>query len=131
MSLWQAIQGAQVELAAIPSPLQKIKRLGQISRLFVSEIIGTIALAPYARRALSIYKSTPAPEAFCSNNVHQVYVAKEVRYGDAPRNTMDIWLPSEAAAVTQQGSSDVSSSSIQASRQGQHLPVVVFVHGGG
>lgn len=46
MSLFQGVLGAQVELARLRSPGDKLSRLAGISRLFIEEIVGTVKLAP-------------------------------------------------------------------------------------
>jgi hypothetical protein len=46
MSLFQGVVGAQLELARIARPADKLRRLAGISRLFLEEIAGTVRLAP-------------------------------------------------------------------------------------
>jgi hypothetical protein len=46
MSLFQGVVGAQIELARISHPRDKLLRLAGIGRLFAEELAGTLALAP-------------------------------------------------------------------------------------
>eukprot|EP00879_Flechtneria_rotunda_P016403 GHRR01017162.1.p1 GENE.GHRR01017162.1~~GHRR01017162.1.p1 ORF type:complete len:456 (+),score=198.25 GHRR01017162.1:3022-4389(+) len=119
MSLWQAVKGAQVELAATPGPVQKARRLGSIAKLFAAEVLGSIALAPYAARAIILYRSLPAPGSFDAEQQHAVYLAKGLQYGAGACNKMDIYMPVEAVMRQHQGN-----------QTADKLPVVMFVHGG-
>jgi acetyl esterase/lipase len=104
MSLYQGLLGAQVELAALP-PQARLRRAAAIARLFASELAGTVALAPYAARALSLYRKLPAPADARDN----VTLDRAVRYGPAPRAVVDVYSPATTPSST---------------------PCVVFVHGG-
>lgn len=108
MSLGQALSLANKELAGL-SGRQKVKRLGEIVRLFASEVIGTVALAPYAVKAKLLHNAA-SPISAENGDIRLV---KGIHYGSRPRNTLDLYLPAEAAT-----------------QHGQHLPVVLFVHGG-
>jgi acetyl esterase/lipase len=119
MSLYQGLLGAQVELAALP-PTARLQRAAGIARLFVSELAGTVALAPYALRAATLHRSLPAanPAADGAGDARGVTLARGVRYGTAPRAVADVYVP--PAAVRRDAAKQASS------RQ----PCVVFVHGG-
>jgi acetyl esterase/lipase len=91
MSLYQGLLGAKVELAALP-PSQRLKRAAAIARLFASELVGTVALAPYASRCLSLYRSLPTP-ATPTAMTPTVTLDRGVRYGSAPRAVADVYLP--------------------------------------
>lgn len=111
----------QVELAAIKDPVQKLRRLGAISKIFAAEILGTVALAPFAVKASSLYRSLPSIDSYDPADTQPVYIAKDVRHSEATtRNTVDLYLPAEAAAATQEKQQVLHSK----------VPVVVFVHGG-
>lgn len=46
MSLFQGVVGAQIELARLARPQDKLLRLARIGQLFAEELAGTIRLAP-------------------------------------------------------------------------------------
>eukprot|EP00877_Chromochloris_zofingiensis_P002628 jgi/Chrzof1/12366/Cz06g31300.t1 len=130
MSLWQGVIGAQADLAAIPTTFGKIRRAAEITKLFASEIAGTIALAPYAYRSIRLYKSLPllpSPTSQHSTTAsqqqrrHDVYLAKQIPYSHRPRTCCDVYVPAAALSACP------SASQCQAKPT---APVVVFCHGG-
>jgi acetyl esterase/lipase len=117
MSLSQALKLGKVELSGINGTQPKLRRLGQIVRLFASEVAGTLQLAPFGLKASTLYsKLQPPPDsAISSSSDDDVYLVKSIYYGTRPRNTVDLYLPKKAQRQQQQH---------------QGLPVVLFVHGG-
>lgn len=141
MSLSQALKLANVELAGLSGKC-KVQRLGQIVRLFASEVAGTVALAPFALKAQTLYNRLPPPATQSPVNKNgsspaaspvaassapaqqqqqeeggdDVYLVKQIYYGSRPRNTVDLYLPGDV----HQG----------AGNNTRAAPVVVFVHGG-
>jgi hypothetical protein len=128
----------QVELAGISSPVHKLRRIASISKLFASELGSTVALAPFAVRALRLHKSLPHLDSYSSDDEQPVYVVKDVRYAEAPRALIDLYLPTEAAAAAaaaasrpeQQQQQQLAGQAGSGSSSGRGVPVVVFVHGG-
>lgn len=119
MSLSQALKLAKVELAGL-SGKAKLQRFGQIVRLFASEVAGTVQLAPFGLKASQLYSRLGPPPATANSSStadEDVYVVKSIYYGTRPRNTVDLYLPGQAAQQQRQ-------------KQQQGLPVVLFVHGG-
>jgi acetyl esterase/lipase len=112
MSLSQALKLANVELAGL-SGKAKLQRFGQIVRLFASEVVGTVQLAPFALKASQLYSKLPAPTN-ASSSSSEVCLVKSIYYGSKPRNTVDLYLPPAA----------------QQQHTAAGLPVVLFVHGG-
>ncbi|KAF6253282.1 hypothetical protein COO60DRAFT_431806 [Scenedesmus sp. NREL 46B-D3] len=135
MSLYQGLLGAQVELAGISSPVQKLHRIATISKLFASELVSTVALAPFAVRALRLHKSLPAADSYSPADQQPVYVVRDARYAEAPRALVDLYLPTEAAAAAAAAANpeqqqQVAGHAGNGSSCGRGVPVVVFVHGG-
>lgn len=117
MSLSQALKLAKVELAGVNGTQHRLRRLGQIVRLFASEVAGTLQLAPFGLKASTLYSKLQPPPAsdVSSSPDDDVYLVKSIYYGTRPRNTVDLYLPKKAH---------------QQQQHHQGLPVVLFVHGG-
>jgi hypothetical protein len=115
--------------------VHKLRRIASISELFVSELVSTVALAPFAVRALRLHKSLPHVGSYSSEDEQPVYVVKDVRYAEAPRALIDLYLPTEAAAAAsrpeQSQQQQLAGQAGNGSSSGRGVPVVVFVHGGG
>jgi hypothetical protein len=125
--------------------VQKLRRIASISKLFASELVSTVALAPFAVRALRLHKSLPHLESYSQQDEQPVYVVKDLRYAEAPRALVDLYLPTEAAAAAGAGATGAVAANNEQQQQQQHgghvgngnssssghgVPVVVFVHGG-
>lgn len=117
MSLSQALNLARKELASLPSDKARLRRFGQIVRLFASEVAGTVQLAPFAVKASQLHAQLRPPSHPGSED-DEVHLVKSIYYGARPRNTLDLYLPRQARTQVQ-GGADSSG-----------LPVVLFVHGG-
>jgi hypothetical protein len=123
-----------VELAGISNPVHKLRRIASISKLFASELVSTVALAPFAVRALRLHKSLPHLDSYSPQDQQPVYVVRDVRYAEAPRALVDLYLPTEAAAAATAGNFEqqqqLAGHAGIGSSSGRGVPVVVFVHGG-
>ena len=65
MSVAEALKGARIELAALKTPKERVLRLGAISKIFVSELLGSLALVPYGVLRQGRW--------FCSFPLHSCY----------------------------------------------------------
>ena len=127
------------DLAAVPTREGKMRRAGQLAKIVLDEFAGVLKMVPYGIRAMRAHRSLPDARAPAGRD--GVSIARDVRYADAPRAVMDIYLPrgvsiddaaravsetvSESTTAAQQGS-PVSSSAPDDDK----LPVALFVHGG-
>ncbi|KAK9837401.1 hypothetical protein WJX84_005874 [Apatococcus fuscideae] len=112
MSVWEALKGAQVELAAIPTAAARLSRFKQLTRLLAGELIGILQVIPFGVRAFWTYHRLPRASDKLQANRNCVAVCKGLRYGSAVRALVDVYIPSQACAV------------------GRLLPVALFCHGG-
>jgi len=117
MSLVEALKGASEELQGL-RPVQRIRKILQLGRIIVSELTGTLLSVPYGARALKTYYSLPTLEG-ARGKSNAVTLVKDVRYSEAERCVMDIYLPAQARLDTEiQGDTEVD------------VPVALFCHGG-
>jgi acetyl esterase/lipase len=158
MSFSEAFKGAKAELATIHSPFERLKRIGVFAKIIGAELLGTLQIIPYGIRSQALYRSIPEIRA---DKTHQgsIATARNLCYGSRERNTLDIYLPSEAeidhTSILNLKSSNLeaNSSSNTANKLGKNatrtdadpkdalsdtatttsnnqLPVVLFCHGG-
>ena len=93
-----AWRGACAEVAAQPGAVRRVRRALRLLLLVLRELAGTVQLAPYGLRAARCHR-----EALAAGRL------QSARYGDSPRNTLDVYLPASRDAAA---------------------PVVVFINGG-
>lgn len=100
MSLVEALKGARIELRSIHHPLDKARRVLEISKLFLLEMVGSALTIPYGTRALRTYFGLPAAssvieayarraEAEEAGKSSGVAVLRGVRCGAAPSAAME------------------------------------------
>ncbi|EFN56733.1 hypothetical protein CHLNCDRAFT_144155 [Chlorella variabilis] len=91
MSVPLAWEAAKAELAQVRG-FQRVQRLAVYARIFAAEIFGTVLAVPFGLRALSLHRSLPdARQRQRAGST--VAILRDVRYGQRPRNVMDIYLP--------------------------------------
>lgn len=125
--LGEAVKGAVREAFQIRDvgPLHRVLILFGLLFTIAREVLGTIKLAPYGAYAYRTYvslppwrkhetqDSLPPTRRWWSHNTHDVAIARNVRFSQAQRNLLDVYVPNRKSAV------------------GVGLkPVVLFVHGG-
>ena len=122
----------------VPTREGKMRRAGQLAKIVFDEFTGVLKMVPYGIRAMRTHKSLP-DAANRAAKKDGVSIARDVRYADAPRAVMDIYLPrgvsiDDAARAV---SETVSESSMPLGQESNDeltsldkLPVALFVHGG-
>ena len=116
-----------------------MRRAGQLAKIVLDEFTGVLKMVPYGIRAMRTHRSLPDARAPAGRD--GVSIARDVRYADAPRAVMDIYLPrgvsidDAARAVSETVSETVSESTTattprDSSPADDKLPVALFVHGG-
>lgn len=140
MSVSEAIKGAWADVCELRNPREKIRRIGQYTRILGSEIIGIVSMIPYACRSYALYHKLPRlkvsqdgltktdhpasrfrvhidslDEIEGNDMSHTVRIAADLKYGDRERNVMDVYLPPV----------DNDKESIHGNR-----PVLLLCHGG-
>eukprot|EP00892_Ulva_mutabilis_P005005 jgi/Ulvmu1/2877/UM146_0019.1 len=133
MSISEAFKGAAIEWSRLTTTSARAKYAVRTSRLFVQEILGTITAVPFGVRSLNLFKTLQKS----SDKDHGVRLLTDVRYGPAPRNTMDVYTPprppqraptSPWPDDNQWGGNRPHACSSNVPRA--LAPVVVYVHGG-
>jgi prenylcysteine alpha-carboxyl methylesterase len=130
MSIPEAIKGAQAELSLLQNPVQRLKRVVVYARIIAAEVVGTLAVLPYAWRAWALHRSLPDATASLDADLDStsrrrgdtVSMLRDVRYGNAKRELLDVYLP---PSLTKPLPKERSTSSDPPA-----LPAVMFVHGG-
>lgn len=69
----------QAELARIPSTLQRMQRLALYARILAAEALGTVLVAPFALRAISLHRSLPDARRAGGRSTGSVSVLRDVR----------------------------------------------------
>ena len=111
-----------------------MRRAGQLAKIVLDEFTGVLKMVPYGIRAMRTHRSLPDARAPAGRD--GVSIARDVRYADAPRAVMDIYLPGgvsiddAARAVSETVSETVSESTTATPSIDDKLPVALFVHGG-
>ncbi len=124
----------QAELATIQDPWHRLKRIASIAKLLLDalagtcwpdhqhthhrhihiHLTGTVVMVPFGIRAMTLRASLPTYSASPSDNMSKnnprVRLARDVKYGPLPRNTIDIYIPPTMTHT--------------------HYPVCLFCHGG-
>eukprot|EP00884_Botryococcus_braunii_P002343 jgi/Botrbrau1/12109/Bobra.0186s0030.1 len=111
-SVVEALKGAQSEIWACQGAAGKLQCAARILRILAVEIAGVGHLIPFGLRAGWLYSQTPS---LSSGLTARVRAIKNIRYGDADRNLLDIYIPAGVA-----GKPVLSGS----------CPAVLFIHGG-
>ncbi|KAI5065873.1 hypothetical protein GOP47_0018497 [Adiantum capillus-veneris] len=129
-----AIHGAAAHVASTPGAWPKAKLAARLTYVFVKEILGMALALPSVSRSLFLHSSLPShPKEIQPLTVNarrkpmrllrahlqwvgsfNVSVARNIPYGTAKRNLLDVYVPD---AVASDG-------------ELQRWPAVVFVHGG-
>ena len=132
MSIPEAIKGARAELARLPLPLDKLRRIAlSIPHCHRRRAAGHPANTPL-RRA-SIWRWTLiAPRGNARRAQPSVSVLRRCRYGAAPRNVLDAHLPAGACSDLSAAGSIAGTlhAGEAASSGGGGAPMVLFCHGG-
>ena len=68
-----------------------MRRAGQLAKIVLDEFTGVLKMVPYGIRAMRTHRSLPDARAPAGRD--GVSIARDVRYADAPRAVMDIYLP--------------------------------------
>lgn len=116
MSIPEALKGAQAELARIPSPIDKLRRIASYVRIIGAELLGSVTMIPYGARALTLHRSLPEA-TLTGGRTGSVSLARSKHYAAGPRNTLDIYLPADT---------DLGPSADPKTPK----PIVLFCHGG-
>ncbi|KAL0048047.1 hypothetical protein WJX82_006508 [Trebouxia sp. C0006] len=146
-SIVEAIKGAQIELAKVSGSGAKVVRLLRITRIFATELLGSLAIVPYGVRAMRIHQSLP--QAKHSLHTPSISICKNIAYSNRTRTVMDIYIPGQQAAPSQcshkkgtwqnlPDSANRSMSDSAAAHSGnsdsdsakEQFPVALFCHGG-
>ncbi|KAK9840822.1 hypothetical protein WJX81_007272 [Elliptochloris bilobata] len=118
MVLLEALKGAQVELQCTPAS-GRLRCLGRLSVILVSEVFGIVSMAGFGLRAWRTYRSVPSGVGGVGGGA--VRLVRDVRYGERPRNVLDLYLPPTAGPTGGTGMEAVPSAG---------APVALFCHGG-
>eukprot|EP00887_Chlorella_sp_A99_P007116 scaffold2.g7116.t1 len=97
MSFAQAFEGARLELARLP-PAQRLARIAVYARVIAAELVGTLAAVPFGIRAQALHRSLPDPGGAGGARGSSVSIMRGVRYAGAPRCLLDIYLPPDGPA---------------------------------
>ena len=153
MSFVEGIKAIPVDLARVRTREGKMRRAAEIGKILVDEIRGVVSVIPYGVRAMRQHRRLPdAVSRGRADAPAGVSIVRDVRYADAPRAVMDVYLPagvaledavpsaaaspprraernrpSNAAAAAAAASPSNSNPDETAS---DGLPVALFVHGG-
>ena len=111
------------DIASVPTREGKLRRAGEIGKILVDELAGVLKVIPYGIRAMRQHKRLPDAVKGASLDTG-VSIARNVRYADAPRAVMDIYLP-PGVSLTDEIAADAAPG---AAKDG--CPVALFVHGG-
>jgi acetyl esterase/lipase len=126
MSIPEALRGAQAELARLQSPVDRMRRVAVYAKIIGAELLGTVAVIPFAFRAFMLHRSLPEARAGAPQPC--VSLLRGARYANnKQRNTLDVYLP---AGATLHSLPDMEGAGGQPSPAPQQQPVVLFVHGG-
>ncbi|DBA84893.1 hypothetical protein WJX77_007852 [Trebouxia sp. C0004] len=98
-SIAEAIKGAQIELGKVSGSGAKVVRLLRITRIFATELLGSLAIVPYGVRAMRIHQSLPHTKH--SLHTPSISICKDIAYSNRPRTVMDIYIPSQQAVPSQ------------------------------
>jgi acetyl esterase/lipase len=148
MSVPEALRGAAADLARLPTPGERLRRGAALARVLGAELLGSLAMIPYAARAAALHRRLPPPPGAAAAPPARggggVTLLRALRYGPAPRQLLDLYLPPGAAldcaelerAVDGGARADLSASAAggaapaPAPAPGTGRPVALFVHGG-
>ena len=111
------------DIASVPTREGKLRRAGEIGKILVDELAGVLKVIPYGIRAMRQHKRLPDAVKGASLDTG-VSIARDVRFADAPRAVMDIYLP-PGVSLTDEIAADAAP---DAAKDG--CPVALFVHGG-
>lgn len=129
---------AQVELAGLASPWQRVTRAAEMSRVFAGVLVDTLLMAPYGLRALRLHRGLPEHGAASSDGrqLRQqrggVSIVRDVRYGPGERCTLDVYLPAADVAAADAAGAETAANGGGAGAGGAAAgsPVCFFCHGG-
>ena len=154
MSFVEGIKAIPVDLARVRTREGKMRRAAEIGKILVDEIRGVVSVIPYGIRAMRQHRRLPdAVSRGRADAPVGVSIVRDVRYADAPRAVMDVYLPAGVALEDAVPSAAASPAPRRAERNrpsnaaaaaaaaspsnsnpdetaSDGLPVALFVHGG-
>jgi acetyl esterase/lipase len=147
MSVPEALRGAAADLARLPTPGERLRRGAALARILGAELLGSLAMIPYAARAAALHRRLPPPPGAAAAPPARgggggVTLLRALRYGPAPRQLLDLYLPPGAVldraalerAVEGGGArtdlSDAADGGAAPAPAANGRPVALFVHGG-
>eukprot|EP00890_Picochlorum_soloecismus_P006591 jgi/Picsp_1/757/NSC_04246-R1_protein len=121
MSVSEALKGAIADIQRMSSHHERIRGTIRYFKVLGQEVLGIIAMAPYAARSYLLYAYS-LPEWKGDSVQPRVSIRRNVRYGESPRNHVDIYVP---------GAKETCSGEFGTKEEAKSkLPIVLFCHGG-
>jgi acetyl esterase/lipase len=123
MSVAEAIRGITLDISSRPTLSAKVRALQSHAVVLGREVLGIVGMAPFALTSFWLYQRLGSEHGRLN-----VSLVKNLRYGPAPRNVLDVYshrgAPQGVIRVGPSGDSQLDDP------VDTRLPVVLFVHGG-